>query len=372
MYRINKKENTIVKLKERLFSELGFKERENLQQWVADNPQVLGEELLIIQKEFDGFSETNERLDLLALDKDGGIVVIENKLDDTGKDVVWQALKYTSYCSTLTTEQIVTIFQKYLDKEGRDEDAKEVILDFLQREDADELLLNDKDQRIMFVANHYRKEVTSTVMWLLEHDIQIQCFRAVPYSLGEDLFLQIEQIIPLPETADFLISAKEKEREKKVVGKKAEETKVFLNQFWSELKNELRNRNVLEFEKVKILNRFYFGFTSQGASYFFALGRHYHRVEMYFMSDEDKQKIDAMYQFKDEIEQQVPNLIWQRLEGKKASRIKLEMTEEVKSEFRGKWGDDEYTEDLINWLCESMAKLYPVLSSYWERVRASS
>ena len=138
MYRINKKENSIVKLEERLFSELGFKERENLQEWVADNPQVLGEELLIIQKEFDGFSETNERLDLLALDKDGGIVVIENKLDDTGKDVVWQALKYTSYCSTLTTEQILTIFQKYLDKEGKDEDAKDIILDFLQREGADE------------------------------------------------------------------------------------------------------------------------------------------------------------------------------------------------------------------------------------------
>ena len=371
MYRINKKENSIVKLKERLFSELGFKERENLQEWVADNPQVLGEELLIIQKEFDGFSETNERLDLLALDKDGGIVVIENKLDDTGKDVVWQALKYTSYCSTLTTEQIVTIFQKYLGKEGRDEDAKEVILDFLQREDADELLLNDKDQRIMFVANHYRKEVTSTVMWLLEHDIQIQCFRAVPYSLGEDLFLQIEQIIPLPETADFLISAKEKEREKKYVGEKAKETNAFLNKFWSQLKNELRSRGIKEFEQVRNLDRWYFGFSSQGAKYSFALGRQLHRVEMYFYNDEDKQKIDAMYQFKDEIEQQVPNLIWQRLEDKKASRIKLEMTQEIKSKFRGKWGEDEYTEDLINWLCDSMAIFYPVLTSYWERVRAS-
>jgi len=43
---------------------------------------------LVIQKEFDGFNETNERLDLLALDKQGNIVVIENKLDDSGKDVI--------------------------------------------------------------------------------------------------------------------------------------------------------------------------------------------------------------------------------------------------------------------------------------------
>ena len=101
MYRINKSDNNITKLEERLFSDIGVREREHLQEWIAKNPDVLGEELLIIQKEFQGFNDTKERLDLLALDKDGGIVVIENKLDDTGRDVVWQALKYTSYCSTL-------------------------------------------------------------------------------------------------------------------------------------------------------------------------------------------------------------------------------------------------------------------------------
>ena len=127
---------------------------------------------------------------------------------------------------------------------------------------------------------------------------------------------------------------------------------------------------MLEFEKVKILNRFYFGFTSQGASYFFALGRQYHRAEMYFMSDEDKQKFDAMYKYKDEIEQKIPNLVWQRLDGKKASRIKLELTEAEKSMFRGKWGEEAYSEDLINWLADSMIKLLPVMSYYWDKVRS--
>jgi hypothetical protein len=43
--------------------------------------------MLIIQKEFCGFNDTNERLDLLALDKWGNLVIIENKLDDSGRDV---------------------------------------------------------------------------------------------------------------------------------------------------------------------------------------------------------------------------------------------------------------------------------------------
>jgi len=94
MYLIAKIANRISKLQAKTFSDLGFKERENLQEWIANNPEALGEEILIIQKEFDGFNDTSERLDLLALDKQGNIIVIENKLDDTGRDVTWQVLKY--------------------------------------------------------------------------------------------------------------------------------------------------------------------------------------------------------------------------------------------------------------------------------------
>ena len=162
MYKINTTTNSIEKLEERLFGDLSFRERDHLQEWIAKNPESLNEELLIIQKEFSGFDDTNERLDLLALDKDGNLVIIENKLDDSGRDVVWQALKYTSYCSTLITKQIIKIYQDYLDANENGEDARTSIMDFLQIEDESELFLNTKDQRIVFVANHYRKEVTST------------------------------------------------------------------------------------------------------------------------------------------------------------------------------------------------------------------
>ena len=85
MFRVNRGENTIRRLEERRFSDLGIREREHLQEWLAGMPEALGEELLIIQKEFDQFDETRERLDLLALDKAGNLVVIENKLDDSGE-----------------------------------------------------------------------------------------------------------------------------------------------------------------------------------------------------------------------------------------------------------------------------------------------
>jgi RecB family endonuclease NucS len=79
MYKINKQSNSIKQLEKKSFSSLGFREREHLQEWIAKEPNVLGEHLLIIQKEFSGFDDTHERLDLLALDKQGAFCPINNK-----------------------------------------------------------------------------------------------------------------------------------------------------------------------------------------------------------------------------------------------------------------------------------------------------
>lgn len=244
MYRINKISNNIEKLDERLFKDLGFRERDHLQEWIAKNPEMLGEDLLIIQKEFSGFNDTNERLDLLALDKEGNLVIIENKLDNTGKDVTWQALKYTSYCSTLTTKQILQLFQEYLNQQQVVESSETLVRDFLEF-DGDELYLNSGDQRIIFVANNFRKEVTSTVLWLINHDIQIQCFRATPFTQNEDIFLQIEQIIPLPETQEYMIDIQEKKKEEIEKGQGLSETRKTQLEFWRKFKDRL-----LQFDEI--------------------------------------------------------------------------------------------------------------------------
>src|SRR6202795_1417952 len=139
MFKIDMVSNSIMSLTIRTFGELGFKERSNLQEWIAKEPSCLGEELLVIQQEFAGFSDTNERLDLLALDKQGSLVLIENKLDDTGRDVTWQALKYASYCSGLSKENVRSIYQEFLDKTDSAADARALITEFLEADDYDEV-----------------------------------------------------------------------------------------------------------------------------------------------------------------------------------------------------------------------------------------
>lgn len=54
----------------------------------------------------------------------GQLVIIENKLDDSGRDVVWQALKYAGYCANLRQESVVEIFQLYLDQHEPNENRQ--------------------------------------------------------------------------------------------------------------------------------------------------------------------------------------------------------------------------------------------------------
>lgn len=216
MFTVNHQTNRISPVKKKRFSELGLAERRHLQEWLAHQPDALGEELLIIQKEFDGFDDTRERLDLLGLDKDGNLVIIENKLDDSGRDVVWQVLKYASYCASLTKGQIVEIYQQYLNRYepvtgeidllNQPVSAVSRICEFLDAPDLDEAKMNlGNSQRLMLVAANFRKEVTSTALWLLGQGISIQCFKVNSYALGDQILINIDQIIPTPEAKELMI-----------------------------------------------------------------------------------------------------------------------------------------------------------------------
>jgi len=246
MFVIEKDTNTIRPLLKRSFTELGFKERKHLQEWIVSNPEALGEPLLIIQKEFSGFSETFERLDLLALDKNGNLVIIENKLDDSGKDVTWQALKYASYCSTLTKEEIRNIFQNYLDIHSKGKNAVDLLARFFDDSDYSEIVVNQRTtQRIIMVAANFRKEVTSTVLWLMDFKIQLQCIKATPYELNDQYFLNLEQIIPTKDAQDYVISMTNKTQEEISTGEEVKSRHKIRLKFWAEFLNTIKGKSTL-------------------------------------------------------------------------------------------------------------------------------
>ena len=199
----------IVQLPETSFSAEGVKERQDLQRILRSRIEVLDPDLLIIAEEYGDWEESRRRIDLLALDRDAKLVVIELKRTDDGGHMELQALRYAAMVSTMTFTQAVEAYRGVLTREGKDADPEQGILDFLAWDDVDEERFAS-DVRLLLVAQDFSRELTTAVMWLSERDLDIRCIRIRPYRLGDRLLLDVQQIIPLPEAADYQVRIREK------------------------------------------------------------------------------------------------------------------------------------------------------------------
>ena len=359
MYKIDRASNQIQQIKQCTFSELGFRERDHLQEWIAKEPSVLGEELLIIQKEFSGFSDTQERLDLLALDKQGSLVIIENKLDDSGRDVTWQAMKYASYCSSLSKENIRKMYQDYLDQNSLDVKAEDGLSDFYDGADYEDISLNKGvTQRIILIAAKFRKEVTSTVLWLLNYKVRIQCFRATPYSMGEELFLNVDQIIPTQDAEDYMIGMAEKAQEDISSQTQSNQLQIIRKEFWTKLLPVMNSKSSL-YQNINTSAYHWIGAGSgvRGLGLNFVATKSYGRAELYIDrgdKEENKFVFDELEKNKEKIESDFGGeLVWERLDSKRASRIKVETN--------GNVTDKEQWDGMIEFMTDSMVNLESAL-----------
>lgn len=370
MFTVNHQTNRISPVRTKKFSELGFTERKHLQEWLAHEPSALGEELLIIQKEFDGFDDTRERLDLLALDKDGNLVIIENKLDDSGRDVVWQALQYASYCASLTKAQIVDIYQQYLDRYepvtaevdllNAPASASARICEFLDAPDLDELKLNlGNSQRIMLVAANFRKEVTSTALWLLGQGISIACFKITPYSLGEQLLINIDQIIPTPEAKELMIGINAKEAEEKTTEVVLKNRHTVRREYWERALEAFQKSACQLYNNISPSKDHWLSAGSglSGCPYNLIFLQKELRVELWIsrgVTEENKYLFDLLSQSKQDIEHAFgAELEWMRLDEKKSCRIQFS----TKADGFNK----ETWPQAVAWHLEQMTKLEKAL-----------
>ena len=188
------------------FAQLGLQERRDIQEWVAANPGILGDDLLIIGKEVSDFDRTNERLDLLAVDYDGKLVVIELKRDDTGADAHWQAIKYASYLHRASADDIIRMMADYAEIS-----QEEAATRLLQHLGADDLNALNNDQRIILASHRFAPEVTSAALWLNEKshgENLIACVKLTPYQDKNtgSLYIQASTIIPVPGIDEYVVA----------------------------------------------------------------------------------------------------------------------------------------------------------------------
>jgi hypothetical protein len=195
------------------FAALQLYERADLQRLIAAQPNVLGEELLVIAEEFGGWEDANRRIDILALDRDGRLVVIELKRTSTGGHMELQALRYAAMVSSMTFDEAAAAYTKYwADKRPDDEiDARAEITEFLEIDGSEDPDLST-DVRIVLVSAGFGREITTAVLWLNRFEgMEIRCVRLTPYELDGRVLIDVQQLIPLPEAGDYQVRIRRKD-----------------------------------------------------------------------------------------------------------------------------------------------------------------
>ena len=171
----------------------------DLEGWIAKDPSILGEPLLIIGRQV-VVQGMNDRLDLLALDPEGKAVVIEVKRGAVKDPVDMQALRYASYLSRWKFSDFELLARETLGHGDADFNFLDSYQEFCGQhlEEGDEAPTPNHDQRIILIGSRVRERLGSVALWLREHKIDIKVIELRLFKEEDKLLLEPITIIPTP------------------------------------------------------------------------------------------------------------------------------------------------------------------------------
>lgn len=237
------KGDQLVAVAETSFSAEGIYERKHIQALLKAHIEVLDERLMVIAEEFGDWLDSSRRIDLLCLDKGANLVVVELKRTDDGGHMELQAIRYAAMVSAMTFDQLVETLARQREPANPDTDAARAdVLNFLGWDEPDEDRFG-RDTRIILASADFGKELTTAVLWLIDRGIDIRCVRLKPYRIAAGpVLMDIQQLIPLPETASFQTQIGVKRQAER---KERNERQALRLQFWSELLAYAKTRTPL-------------------------------------------------------------------------------------------------------------------------------
>ena len=194
MLKIDRGRVAFSRLDNRSLDVLKITERYDLQQMIANSPAdffgEIGEQLLLLGQEIRPSPVVDDRIDLLALDSSGAVVVIELKRG-SHKLQLLQSLSYAAMISSWSADELVGIRVKSTGKSAEDVNAE--LEDFLLEEHE---AINAR-QRVILIAEAFDYAVLATAEWLSErHDADIQCHKLVVTIDGENEYVGCVRLYP--------------------------------------------------------------------------------------------------------------------------------------------------------------------------------
>jgi alkylated DNA nucleotide flippase Atl1 len=211
-------------------AEAGLKERQDLQEWVVAHPEVIGRDVRIITIEYDKWStdsgtQAHQRLDVLALDHSGRLVVVELKRESS-TDIHLQALTYAALVARFTPPLLAEVHAEFLSRRvgtTTPAQALELIREHIEGDlDPDVLGI----PRIVLVAANHPPQVVTTVAWLCdltEHKLDIELRTVLAWRIGSQLAVQFDCTYPVAGIDDLLLSPTERTASTATIAEKVTE-----------------------------------------------------------------------------------------------------------------------------------------------------
>ncbi|WP_406631243.1 hypothetical protein [Amycolatopsis sp. WGS_07] len=194
-------------------AQAGLRERDHLQEWVLEHPEMLGDGLLVVTSECDRWTSARgrerDRLDVLAIDTDGHLVVAELKRDAAPETVETQALKYAAYCSRFTPGTLAREYRAWRASRGETLSEEDALarLEAHLGEDVGGMAAAPLGQpRIVLLAGGFTASTTAVAVWLREMGIDISLRTINAYQTAGGPVVSVGALYPMPEVEEFTVS----------------------------------------------------------------------------------------------------------------------------------------------------------------------
>ena len=180
--------------------------RRDIEGWVLENPIVLGEKLLILSNEIGSEYKSDKKLDLLAMDHQGALVVVDLNCENDGWIANLQAIQNAAQCSAMTLSDIVNLHQQYLAKSGDIVDFDSVESRIRAFPDNDVLDLSRKP-RVLLFSRYFKQLIITSVVWLRSFGVDVRCVRLAVHELdSKRIFFDTIPLVPGPDHLDSMAS----------------------------------------------------------------------------------------------------------------------------------------------------------------------
>lgn len=135
----------------------GKKERDDLEQWIKSNPQILGEDIVVIGEQV----QTNSGpLDFLGIDNNGNTVIVELKRNKLPREALTQAIDYASDIASWDVDRFREICQKYTSQ-----NLEDLLQERFENVTIEELVIN-QSQRLLLVGTAVEESLGRMIEWL--------------------------------------------------------------------------------------------------------------------------------------------------------------------------------------------------------------